>query len=104
VCISYARSASKESRIDSEDFREEKGNLDQVQGVHNVKERPSIKEPDQRNTRNVEIIFFQEILHSKFDEIPGMQGACGKSESSRKLSSEGIALFRNADKVKETNS
>jgi hypothetical protein len=38
VCISNARSASIESQSDSEKFRENKGNLDQVQGVHNVKE------------------------------------------------------------------
>jgi hypothetical protein len=46
VCISNARSASTESQSDSEKFRENKRNLDQVQGVHNVKERPSFEEPN----------------------------------------------------------
>jgi hypothetical protein len=62
VCISNARSASIESQIDSEEFRENKGNLDQVQGVHSVKKRPSVEEPEQRNARWARRIYFQEIL------------------------------------------
>jgi hypothetical protein len=61
VSISYARSASTESRIDSEEFRENIGNLDQVKGVHNVKKRPSVKESEHRNTRTATRISFREI-------------------------------------------
>jgi hypothetical protein len=59
---------STESRIDSEEFRENKGNLDQVQGVHNVKERPSVEEPGQRNTRSAGRIYFQEILRTELSK------------------------------------
>jgi hypothetical protein len=62
VCMSNARSASIESHIDLKEFRENKGKLDQVQGVHSVKERPSIEEPEQRNVRWARRIYFQEIL------------------------------------------
>jgi hypothetical protein len=62
VSISYGRSASTKSRIDSEEFRENIGNLDQVKGVHNVKKRPSVKESEHRNTRTVRRISFREIL------------------------------------------
>jgi hypothetical protein len=62
VCIPSARSASVESQIDSEEFRENKGNLDQVQGVHSVKKRPGVEELEQRNARWARRISFQEIL------------------------------------------
>jgi hypothetical protein len=41
-------------------------------------------------------------LRSEFDEIPEMQGVCGKSKSSRRSSSEEISTFRSADEVQET--
>jgi hypothetical protein len=53
------------SHIDLEEFRENKGNLDQVEGVHNIKERPRIEELEQRNARGERIISFQEILRSE---------------------------------------
>jgi hypothetical protein len=62
VCISNARSVSIESQIDSEEFREKKGKLEKVQGVHSIKERPSVEELEQRNARWVRRIYFQEIL------------------------------------------
>jgi hypothetical protein len=47
-----------ESQVDSKEFRENKGNLDKVQGVHNVEERPSVEELEQRNDRRARIISF----------------------------------------------
>jgi hypothetical protein len=46
VCILNARSVSIESQSDSKKFRENKGNLDQVQYVHSIEKRPSIEEPE----------------------------------------------------------
>ena len=47
-----ARSVSTESQSDSEKFRENKGNLDYVQGVHKVEKRPSIEE---RKTEELQV-------------------------------------------------
>jgi hypothetical protein len=80
---------SIESQIDSEEFRENKGNLDQVQGVHSVEERPSVEEPEQRNAKRVRRIYFQEILRSEFNEIPRMQGVHGKSKSFKDQAQKG---------------
>jgi hypothetical protein len=69
VCISNARSASIESRIDLEKFRENQINSDQVQGVHSVKKTTSFEEPTQKNARWVRIILFErksfELSYSK---------------------------------------
>jgi hypothetical protein len=62
-----------------------------VQGVHRVKERLSVEEPEQRSARSAGRISFEEILRSEFVEIPGMQGVHGRSKSSKESSSEGIA-------------
>jgi hypothetical protein len=62
VCISNARSASTESQSDSKKFIDKKGNLDQVEGVHNIEKKPSIEEPRTENIRWVRRICFQEIL------------------------------------------
>ena len=70
----YARSASTESWIDSEEFRRNDGNLDQVQGVHTVKEQLSVEESEQRSARSVGRVSFKEILRSEFVEIPEMLG------------------------------
>jgi hypothetical protein len=59
--------------------------------VHNVKERLSVEEPEQRSARSAGRISFKEILRSEFVEIPGMQGVRGRSKSSRGSSSEEIA-------------
>jgi hypothetical protein len=62
-----------------------------VQGVHRVKERLSVEEPEQRSARSVGRISFEEILRSEFVEIPGMQGVHGRSKFSKESSSGGIA-------------
>jgi hypothetical protein len=51
-----------ESKFESKEFRQNKVNLDQVQGVHNVKKQPSVEKTEQMNARWVRRISSQEIL------------------------------------------
>jgi hypothetical protein len=61
-----------------------------VKGVHRVKERLSVEEPEQRSAMSAGKIYFKEILQSKFVKIPRIQGVFGISKSSKKSSLEGI--------------
>jgi hypothetical protein len=87
----YSRSASTESRIYIEEFKRNDGNLDQVQGFHRVKEQLSVEELEQRNTRSVGRISFEEILRYDFVEIQGTQGVRGRSTVSKESILGGIA-------------
>jgi hypothetical protein len=89
VCISNARSASTESQSDSEKFREKKGNLGRVQGVHNIKKRLSIEEQEQINTRWTRRMFFQEILRSELSKSRECKVCMGDQNPSKDEAQKG---------------
>jgi hypothetical protein len=102
VCILNARSVSTESRIGSEKFKENQGNSDQVQGVHNVKNPTSFEEPMQRNARWARRILFSrksfELSYSKSQEC---KVCVGDRNPLKGRSSEDITLFMSVDKIPE---
>jgi hypothetical protein len=62
-------------RLTQKSSERDKGNLDQVQGVHNVKKRPSVEEPEQRNARRARRIYFQEILRTELSKSKNARSA-----------------------------
>jgi hypothetical protein len=83
------RSASTESWIDSEKFRENQRNSDQVQGVHNVKKPTSFEGPSAEECQVGEKHFiFKKILRTELFEILRMQGVCGRSKSFLRIESQ----------------
>jgi hypothetical protein len=102
VCISNTRSASIESRIDSEKFRENQRNSYQVQGVHSVKKPTSFKEPAQKNARWARSILFSrksfELSYSKSREC---KVCMGDRNPFKDRSSEEITLFTSVDEIPE---
>jgi hypothetical protein len=95
---------SIESQSGSEKFREDKRNLDQVQGVHNVKERPSFEEPAQRNARWARRISFQEILRFELSKSRERKVCMGDRNPFKDRSSEEITLFLSVDEILESDS
>jgi hypothetical protein len=67
-----------------------------VQGVHSVKERLSVDEPEQRSARSAGRIYFEEVLRYEFVEIPGTQGVRVRLKSSRESRLEIISLSEEA--------
>jgi hypothetical protein len=104
VCISNARSASTESQIDSEKFRENKGNSDQVQGVHNIKKPTSFEEPAQRMPGGREEFFSRKSFELSYSKSRECKVCMGDRNPFKDRSSEEITLFTSVDEIPESDS